>query len=303
VSDLYLLHIFSPTKYVSPFDINMAYEANFDAVIPYCDVQLDEVHSLTQDTIFSRRPEGVKRTGIFIGGRELDAALDMLDACRSAMVPPFEISVMADPSGAITTASAMAAMVECSLQQKFSRTLVGTRVFIFGGTGPVGTCVALLCALAGADVSVVSHQGLGAAQYAADRCARRYGLAFNGVDGSSVEAINAIMGEAEVVFNTARAGLQVIDEAALANAGRLLVAADANAVPPSGIARVEPGAQQAPLDGPGGKALGIGALAIGDIKYRVHTGLLGRMHETDKPVYLSYPEAFEMARAIVAERL
>lgn len=303
MSDPYLLHIFSPTKYVSPFDINMAYEANFDAVIPYCDVQLDEIHSLTQDTIFSRRPEGVKRTGIFIGGRELDAALDMLDACRGAMVPPFEISVMADPSGAITTASAMAAIVERCLQQKFSRTLDGTRVFIFGGTGPVGTCVALLCALAGADVSVVSHQGLGAAQFAADRCARRYGLAFNGVDGSSAEAVNAIMGEAEVVFNTAKAGLQVIDDAALANARRLLVAADANAVPPSGIARVEPAALQVPLGGPAGDALGIGALAVGDIKYRVHTGLLGRMHETDKPVYLSYPEAFEMARAIVAERL
>ena len=34
----HLLHIFSPTKYVSPFDINMAYEAKFDAVIPYCNV-------------------------------------------------------------------------------------------------------------------------------------------------------------------------------------------------------------------------------------------------------------------------
>ncbi len=303
MSDPYLLHIFSPTKYVSPFDINMAYEANFDAVIPYCDVQLDEIHSLTQDTIFSRRPEGVKRTGIFIGGRELDAALDMLAACRGAMVPPFEISVMADPSGAITTAAAMAAIAERTLQQKFSRSLAGARVFIFGGTGPVGTCVALLSALAGAEVSVVSHQGLGAAQYAADRCARRYGLTFDGVDGSGAEAIAAIMSEAEIVFNTAKAGVQVIDAAALATAGRLLVAADANAVPPSGIAGVEADAQQAPLAAAGGDALGIGALAIGDIKYRVHTGLLGRMHATDKPVYLSYPEAFDMARAIVAERL
>ena len=171
-------------------------------------------------------------------------------------------------------------------------------MFIFGGTGPVGTCVALLSALAGAEVSVVSHQGLGAAQFAADRCARRYGLAFNGVDGSSREAVAAIMTEAEVVFNTAKAGIEVIDEAMLANADRLLVAADANAVPPSGIAGVAPDARQVPLDVPGARALG-----IGDIKYRVHTGLLGRMHATDKPVYLSYPEAFEMARAIVADRL
>ena len=42
----FLLHIFSPTKYVSPFDINMAYEAHYDDVIPYCNVTLDEIHPL-----------------------------------------------------------------------------------------------------------------------------------------------------------------------------------------------------------------------------------------------------------------
>ena len=82
----HLLHIFSPTKYVSPFDINMAYEAKFDAVIPYCNVELDEIQALTQDTIFSRGPNGVKRTGIFIGGRDVGLAADMLDACDLADV-------------------------------------------------------------------------------------------------------------------------------------------------------------------------------------------------------------------------
>ena len=59
MKDPYLLHVFSPTRYVSPFDINMAYEAHYDAVIPYCNVTLDEIHPLTQDTIFSRSPVGV----------------------------------------------------------------------------------------------------------------------------------------------------------------------------------------------------------------------------------------------------
>ncbi|NIO83617.1 MAG: methylenetetrahydromethanopterin dehydrogenase, partial [Candidatus Aminicenantes bacterium] len=70
MKDPYLLHIFNPTKNVSPFDVNMAYEAEFDGVIPYSNVTLEEVYSLTQDTIFSRGKTGVKRTGIFIGGRE-----------------------------------------------------------------------------------------------------------------------------------------------------------------------------------------------------------------------------------------
>jgi len=302
VSDPYLLHIFSPTKYVSPFDINMAYEANFDAVIPYCNVELEEIHALTQDTIFSRRPEGVKRTGIFIGGREFDLALEMMEAARKAMVPPFEVSVLADPSGAITTAAAMVAIVEDRLQAEFQRDFSGARVFVFGGTGPVGTCVALLAALCEARVSIVSHQGAGAAQAVADRCSRRYGLRFDGADGSSTEAITEIMAQAEVVFNTAKAGVRVVDESQLAAAARLLVAADANAVPPSGVAGVAAGAKRARLARAGGEALGIGALAIGDIKYRVHTGLLEQMYQAGKPVYLAYHEAFEMARRVVAER-
>src|SRR3989304_2873969 len=118
MKDPYLLHIFNPTNKVSPFDVNMAYEAEFDGVIPYSDVTLDEIHALTQDTIFSRGPKGVKRTGIFIGGREFGHAIDMLHAARSAMVPPFEVSVFADPSGAITTAAALMACVEIWVKKK-----------------------------------------------------------------------------------------------------------------------------------------------------------------------------------------
>lgn len=299
MSDPYLLHIFSPTKYVSPFDINMAYEANFDAVIPYCNVELDEVHALTQDTIFSRRPQGVKRTGIFIGGREFDAALDMMEAARSAMVPPFEVSVLADPSGAITTAAAMVAMAEDRLKTEFQRDIAGTRVFVFGGTGPVGTCVALLAAHCEARVSIVSHQGAGAAQLVADRCSRRYGLQFDGADGSSPQAISAIMSQAQVIFNAAKAGIEVVDAAQLAAAAQLLVVADANAVPPSGFAGVGANEKRVRL---AGGAIGVGALAIGDIKYRVHTGLLEQMYTSPEPVYLAYREAFAMARRVVAAR-
>ena len=95
MKDPYLLHMFNSTNNVSPFDVNMAYEADFDGVIPYADVTLEDIHALTQDTIFSRGPTGVKRTGIFIGGRDFGLALDMLEEARKAMVPPFEVSVFA----------------------------------------------------------------------------------------------------------------------------------------------------------------------------------------------------------------
>lgn len=299
MSDPYLLHIFSETKNVSPFDINMAYEANYDAVIPYCNVALDEVHGLTQDTIFSRRPEGVRRTGIFIGGRDFHLAVDMLNAAKAAMVPPFEVSVLADPSGAITTAAAMVAVAEARLKAQFDTDMRDAKVAIFGGTGPVGTCVALLAATTGAEVHVVSHQGAGAAQLVADQCRKKYALPLRGADGSDQEAVGRILEDSVVVFNTAKAGVRVVEEEHLQGAKALKVAVDANAVPPSGIAQVAADDKHKILEMTPLKAVGVGALAVGDIKYKVHTGLLEKMYESSKPVYLAHEESFAYARTLV----
>lgn len=302
MKDPYLLHIFSPTKYVSPFDINMAYEAHYDAVIPYHNIGLDEVYALTQDTIFSRSPEGVKRTGIFIGGRDFQLSIDMLNAARKAMVPPFAVSVLADPSGAITTAAAMVAMAERALDETFQQPFSGRTVYVFGGTGPVGNCVALLAASGGAKVYIVSNRGAKEAQAAADALGTRYGLTLHGAEGGGSAATARILDDAEVVFNTAKAGVRVLDAAALATARRLLIAVDANAVPPSGIEGVAAKDSGVVLKTADGRARGFGALAVGDVKYRVHTGLLARMYESPEPIYLAHPEAFELAREIVAGR-
>ena len=103
----YLLHLITPAKNASPFDVNMAYDAGWDAVTAYTNVESDEVDNLVQDAIFSRGPKAVKRTGLFIGGRDMVLAMDMLESARESMVPPFEVSVFADPSGAFTTAAAI----------------------------------------------------------------------------------------------------------------------------------------------------------------------------------------------------
>jgi methylene-tetrahydromethanopterin dehydrogenase len=297
----HLLHIFSPTKYVSPFDINMAYEANFSGVIPYCGVELDEVHGLTQDTIFSRSTEGVKRTGIFIGGRDFELSLRMLEAARAAMVPPFAVSVMADPSGAITTAAAMVALVEQQLEQTFSMTLRGTRSCILGGTGPVGECVGLLMARAGAECVIVSRRGLEAGQQTADKLRRKFDVELNGADGSSDDAIRSWLGDIDVVFNTAKAGARVVDAQLLKHAKSLKVIADGNAVPPSGVEGVAADDRGATLSITNGRtARTLGALAIGDVKFRVHTELLEHMHGSSEPVYIAFEEAFKAAREIVS---
>ncbi len=62
---------------------------------------------------------------VFIGGRDIDLAMDMFEAAQKSMFTPFEVSVFADPSGAFTTAAAMVAKVEVHLKTAFSNRFAG----------------------------------------------------------------------------------------------------------------------------------------------------------------------------------
>src|SRR5689334_15172222 len=93
-----ILHMLTPLRHMSPFDVNMALDAGFDAAIPYTEVGLADIGNLVQDAIFSRPPDAGVATGIFIAGKDAPLALDMLGAAKKAMVPPFEVSVFADPA-------------------------------------------------------------------------------------------------------------------------------------------------------------------------------------------------------------
>lgn len=294
-----MLHMLTPSRNVSPFDVNMAYDAGFNAVIPYTGVSIDDVLTLTQDAIFSRGPTGVRRTGIFIGGRDALLACDMLGKAKESMVPPFEVSVFADPSGAFTTAAAMLAAAERQLKKCHGAELSGRRVVIMGGTGPVGVIVSVLAARAGAEVHILGHSQSSKARQTADLYSARFGVTVTGSAGESEESRIRVLQDAEIVLATAKAGIQVLSARMLEHAKRLLVAADVNAVPPLGVEGVGVMDDGVNLPAGSGLAVGIGALAIGNIKYRVHQALFQRMLEADKPVYLDFTDALERARQYV----
>ena len=107
-----ILHMLEPNKHMSPFDVNMAADAGYKTIVPYTNVTLEEVRPLVQDAIFSRPPEYGVRTGFFFGGKDAILALDMIQAAKDALVPPFQLSTFADPAGSFTTAAAMVAVVE-----------------------------------------------------------------------------------------------------------------------------------------------------------------------------------------------
>ena len=295
----YILHMFTPGRQMSPFDINMAADAGYQFVVPYSEVGLDAIAGLTQDTIFSRGPKGVARTGIFVGGRDVLLAADMLERSRKAMVAPFIVSLMADPSGAFTTAAAMVACVEAALQRRHGAGLAGLNVVVLGGTGPVGRIAGVLAAQAGAKVWLSSRHGIDVAEQAAQETAMRFGVVMHGVSAGDRAALRTSLGEADVLLACAAAGVQVVSAADLAFAPRLRAAADVNAVPPEGVAGVGVMDDAVPLVGT--QAVGIGALAVGNVKYQTQHRMLVQMREAKAPVSLGFVEAFGTARAFLAE--
>ncbi len=296
----YILHMFTPGRQMSPFDVNMAADAGYQIIVPYTDVGADAVAGLTQDAIFSRGPKGVSRTGIFIGGRDALLAADMLERSQAAMVQPFIVSVMADPSGAYTTAAAMVACVDAALLRHHGAGLAGRRVLVLGGVGPVGRVAGVIAAQAGAQVLLSSRSGTGAAEDAAVATGKRFGVALHGASGADRAAVRASVADADVVLGCAAAGVQVLSAEDLGYAGRLKVVADVNAVPPEGVAGVGVMDDGKPVPGTG--AVGIGALAVGNVKYQTQHRLLLRMREADTAQCLSFPEAYAVARAFLAEK-
>ena len=294
----YILHMLTTAKNLSPFDVNMAMDAGWVSAVPYINVEPGEVQALVQDAIFSRSAKNLKRTAIFIGGRDTKQAMDMLKAAKKAMVPPFEVSVFADPSGAFTTAAGMMAAVERELAAKFNTTLAGKNMLALGGTGPVGQAAAVIAAKAGANVRIIGRQ-LEKAQQIAELCNNEFGegkiTITAGADADKAEYIKT----ADVVVATGAAGIELLSAELVASAPQLKVAADVNAVPPAGIAGVDAFQNGAAIAGSKSGAVGIGALAIGNIKYQAQNRLLKQMIETDKPVYLHFEHAFEVAREYV----
>jgi methylene-tetrahydromethanopterin dehydrogenase len=291
-----ILHMITPLAHMSPFDVNMAIDAGYDATAAYTNVSLDEVTGLVQDAMFSRSPRDAARTGVFIGGKDALLALDMLDAAGKALLKPFEISLFADPAGSFTTAAAMIAVVAKTLQDKKGRTLRGAAVSVFGATGVVGTASAVIAALEGASVTLVAREGTDRTARHAAEVNRRFGVKLAVADGSTTEAKATILASTEVILCAAKAGARVLDAAEIAGASKLLVAADVNAVPPSGVEGVDAHANGTPLGERG--ALGIGALAIGNVKYRTESGLFKQMTESKTALKLDFRQAFELARTL-----
>jgi methylene-tetrahydromethanopterin dehydrogenase len=167
---------------------------------------------------------------------------------------------------------------------------------VFGATGVVGFSSAVIAARQGAKVTLVGYDGPERVSKAAGEASRRFDVALDFADGSSRAKIGDILASTQVVFSAGRAGIRILDREQLQAASGLMVAADVNAVPPSGVEGLK-------MDSNGeaigeSKILGVGPLTIGQLKSRTESGLFRRMIEAEKPVVFDFRHAFDLAREL-----
>ena len=294
-----ILHLITTAKNVSPFDVNMAYDAGFDKIMPYTNVSLDDVVALTQDAMFSRSPSGIKREALFFGGRDIHVALEMQKAAALSMFTPFEMSTMTDPSGAFTTAAAMIAKIDTLLRQS-NESLTQQTIALFGASGTVGTTAALIAAARGAQVHLVAHKNVTQTQAYADLLLEKYGFKLQVVDGINDAAKILALNSADIAICAAVAGMRVLETSHFVQSKSLKIIADVNAVAPSGAAGVEVMSDGGLISDT--KIAAIGALMIGQLKYKTQQKLLQNMLASDVPVHLDFNNAFEVALNIVSAK-
>ena len=294
-----ILHLITSAQNASPFDVNMAYDAGFDKIMPYTNVALDEVLALTQDAMFSRSPSGVKREALFFGGRDIHLALEMQKAAVLGMFTPFEISTMTDPSGAFTTAAAMLAKIDAYVMKQ-NQLLSQQTIAIFGASGTVGSTVALIAANLNANVQLVAHRDIAKMQAYADTLFEKHGFKIQVVGGASDVAKMQVLNNADIAICAAVAGVRVLETAHVAQSKRLKIIADVNAVAPSGAAGVEVASDGSLLADT--QIAAFGALAIGQLKYKTQQKLLQNMLASETPIHVDFNNAFDVARDILSAR-
>ncbi len=243
--------------------------------------------------IFTRGPKDLKNTAVFVGGADIAAGEQLLAAATKAMFKPFTVSAMLDSNGSNTTAVAAVAKM---VQAAGVGDVRGRRVLIVAGTGPVGIRAAGLFAKAGADVCITSRKA-DAGERARDLVLKRFGGKVRAIAMPDAnEAIRACE-RAELLLNAGPAGVMLVPKQAWANRSGLKVVADVNAVPPLGVEGVEAMDDGVTKEG----VVCFGALAIGNLKMKVHKACIARLFERNDLV-LDAETIADVARELVAPK-
>lgn len=283
-----------PDSQASSFDAVVAVDAGVDHLLQYREVEPTDVRDLVYGAIFTRGPEEMKNTAIFVGGSDVNRAEKLTTQVTDTFFGPMRVSVMMDANGSNTTAAAAVVAAARHL------TLIGATATVLAGTGPVGQRVARLLAGEGCDVRVASRSESRAAAVCASveekvgSLDSRPGKLTPVVIDSPDDTAPVIAGS-QLVIAAGAAGIQLLSAADRQGCDGLKVAIDLNAVPPLGIEGAAVTDKAADHDG----VICYGAIGVGGTKMKIHRAALQSLFQSNDQV-LDAPEIYRIGRELDA---
>jgi hypothetical protein len=271
----------------STFDAVVAADSGVEVLLRHGGVTPQDVAPLVHGAMFTRGPDDLPRTAIFVGGSSVAQAEEVFAAVRKTFFGPFRVSVLLDANGANTTA---AAAVVTALRHADG---AAGPALVLGATGPVGQRVVWLLASEGIAVRAASRN-LQRAQRVCHSVAQRVAAARLepvGLDDGSDPA--PALRDVAILIAAGAAGVRLLSAEARRAAGALRVAIDLNAVPPVGLEGIEPTDAGAPRDG----AACYGALGVGGTKMKIHKACIRRLFESND-AELDAPEVLALAKRL-----
>jgi hypothetical protein len=255
----------------SVFDSVVAVDADVAQLFRHGGVTVEQVRNLVYGTIFTRSPDELKNTAIFVGGSDAATGEKLFDEVRRTFFGPMRVSVMLDPNGANTTAAAavLAAAKHVSLR--------GAIATVLGGTGPVGQRAARLLAREGAQVRLGSRSREKAAEVCRTLSKREGGHSIQPVAASTSDEVRDALKDVAVVIAAGAPGAVLLPTEVRRGCKSLQVAIDLNAVPPAGIEGVEVMDKAANRDG----VTCYGAIGVGGTKMKIHKAAIRRLFESN----------------------
>jgi hypothetical protein len=247
------------------------------------------VRELVHGAIFTRGPEDLASTAIFIGGSDVGLGEQVLEAVRSVFFGPLRVSVLLDSNGANTTASAAVLAAVRHLAGAGGK-LDGLKAVVLGATGPVGRRAVRLLVRSGARVTAVSRVRERALAVARD--------VERAVSGAGVEAAAAacdaelarVLDGSTLVVSAGATGARMLPAAVWQGCAGLRLVVDLNAVPPEGVEGVQ--VQDAGKERSG--RLVYGAIGVGGIKMKIHRACVAGLFESRERI-LDAEEVFGVA--------
>jgi hypothetical protein len=288
-------------KHASPFDILTTIDTFPEVtVLKYENVTVDDAQRIVYDAMFPRGPEGAKRTKIFINGCDFKLTNEILEKVKGCMFSPFKLSVVIDPRGAFTTASAaVAKTLAFSVSRGFGN-LENKTVTVLAGTGPVGQTAARLLAAEEASVIITSRDLQKSSSLATEINEELKDEKVRGIEAKTPEEVGKAIEKAYAVLSAGAASTPLLPLNILKEHGKnCKIVADVNAIPPLGVEGLESGAEGKEILP---RIFGIGALAIGKLKNAVEVELIRRAMEEPKGIF-DYKAAYDIAKKRALEKL